>query len=464
MHGAQTMLIRALGNRVEVHDAPEPVLQALRTELTLSNPRYIGAVRSGKTPIGIDKVLRYYTAARDERHNGLQMRIPAACAGIAARLAKRHNVRWELKTDVRTVRPVPFQFHGALRLYQVAAVADVMRYDHGILHAPTGSGKTVMGCAAIAERGQPAMIVVHNRMLQAQWLEAIQRWLGLDAALIGGDRPTDINAAAGRPVIVAIINSLSNCAGHLHEGIGHLIVDECHRCPAESYARTLRRFDCRYRLGLSATPYRRDGLDDAIKWALGRIVKVARGPLVAAGAVLPAAVRQIGTQFTTEIDASEHYQAAVAELTLDPQRNQDIVREARLEGQTVIVLSDRRAHVEELARLIPCAVTLHGQLGAVARRKAEARITDGTPCTIVATTQLIGEGFDLPAAQTLILATPIKWSGRLLQAMGRVLRPSDGKTAGQIVDFCDWRVPVLAAGARARAQTYAQLAQDERGS
>lgn len=459
------MLIHATGKCVEVHGATPAVLRELQSVLTLPNPAYIGAIRGGKVPIGIDKVVRYYRKGDEEG----SLVLPSACAGLAAAAARRHGVEWTLTKELRELRPVGFALRGELRLYQVAASAQVQRYDHGVLDAPTGSGKTVIGCALIAARQQPALVIVHSRLLQEQWVDAARDFLGLegnDIGLIGGDHPTDINAAVGRPLLIGIINTVHQVAELVAPHVGHVIVDECHRVVAPTYMQTLRHFDCRYRLGLSATPYRRDGLDDVIKWLLGPVTKVQRAPLVASGAVLPAAVEQIATDFETDIDGSEHYQAVIGDLVLDDRRNTLIADKAlhctTVDG-VVIVLSDRKDHVETLGDRTRAAV-LHGGLTAARRYEAELQIKAGRARVICATTQLIGEGYDLPAAGTLILATPIKFSGRLLQAIGRVLRPAPGKTAGRIVDFCDWRVPVLAAGARARAKVYRELALAERGS
>jgi superfamily II DNA or RNA helicase len=453
---AADMKILALGNRVEVYDAPPLAARELRTRLTLPNPRYIGAVRAGKVPIGIEKVLKYYSEPTSQC-----LVLPAACAGLATGAAKRHGVKYVLEAENRVLPTVGLEFRGVLRLYQTGAVAELGLFDHGVLDAPTGSGKTVMGCARIADVDQPTLVVVHNKLLQRQWVKAARKFLGVEASTLGGDKPTGWRGA----VNVAIVNSLRKCANALAPKVGHLVVDECHRVAARSYWRALERFDCKYRTGLSATAYRRDGLDEAIQWALGRIVKVERAGLVRGGSVLPAEVVQRATHFETNIDASEHYQAVIEELVRDSDRNGGIAQEVFTQGGVVtLIMSDRAAHCDELAHRIPGAVSLHAQLRAAPRRQAEAALCSGADRLVVcATTQLIGEGFDLPRADVLMLATPIKFSGRLLQAIGRVLRPSEGKMAGRIVDFCDWSVPVLAAGARARMKTYKQLALDERG-
>ena len=451
------MRIEHKTGRVEVYAVGVHALRELRANLTTPNPKYLGAIRAGKKPIGIPQVLKFYDG------DGEHLTIPAGCVGMAVAAADRHGEPLECIVGMDVQHEVDFSFAGRLRLYQMAALAQVTARDFGVLEAPTGSGKTVMGCAAIAQRRQPTLIVVHNKMLQAQWVEAVGQFLGVPVSeikTIGGGREFPVYSPR---VTVAIINSLAKCAEEIAPHIGHLVVDECHRVPAASYWRTLEHFGCRYRLGLSATPYRRDELDDAIQWALGPITTVERELLVRSGHVLPTDVEQVGTDFESDVDPREHYQAVISEVIADARRNMQIVDAAgrAIADGVVLVLSDRVDHLEGLHWYM-CeggAVLLHGGLGAAARREAVAALP--TARIILATTQMVGEGFNLPAATTAILATPIKWSGRLLQAIGRVLRPAPGKTAGKIIDFCDWKVPVLASGARSRTKVYRQLRESE---
>jgi superfamily II DNA or RNA helicase len=83
---------------------------------------------------------------------------------------------------------------------------------------------------------------------------------------------------------------------------------------------------------------------------------------------------------------------------------------------------------------------------------------------LVATGQLIGEGFDCPALSTLFLATPIRFSGRVLQYLGRVLRPAPGKEKARVYDYVDENVGVLVNAARARARAYGLAEKDRQES
>jgi superfamily II DNA or RNA helicase len=72
---------------------------------------------------------------------------------------------------------------------------------------------------------------------------------------------------------------------------------------------------------------------------------------------------------------------------------------------------------------------------------------------LVSTLQLIGEGFDCPGLSTLVLATPIKFEGRLLQVVGRIMRPAEGKRA-RVIDYVDERIPVLRRSAATRRKVF----------
>ena len=86
--------------------------------------------------------------------------------------------------------------------------------------------------------------------------------------------------------------------------------------------------------------------------------------------------------------------------------------------------------------------------------KVLQRINSGQVKAVIATGQLIGEGFDCKDLTTLFLATPIKFSGRLLQYLGRVLRPATGKKYARVYDYVDVHVETLLKAADARQRVY----------
>ena len=188
-------------------------------------------------------------------------------------------------------------------------------------------------------------------------------------------------------------------------------------------------FDSKFMLGLSATPWRNDRLTRLIYWHLGdRVHEIERTALMDSGDVLRAEVIIRETDFVSSWDASENYSQMLSELTQDRERNEqiinDVMREASNGGGVCLVLSDRKAHCEAMAGMLLnrgiSADVLTGDLSDKARKDIVGQLNDGRVKILIATGQLIGEGFDAPILSTLFLATPIKFDGRLLQYLGRV--------------------------------------------
>jgi len=125
----------------------------------------------------------------------------------------------------------------------------------------------------------------------------------------------------------------------------------------------------------------------------------------------------------------------------------------------VLVLTDRVEHAETLAALCSSTcntVLLHGGLKAAERRKAMAHAKAGAEVT-VATTGILGEGIDADAWRTLVMALPMSGRGsRLTQAIGRIMRPAEGKSAATVIDIVDEH-PMALGAAKSRKAAYKRL-------
>ncbi|MEW6429177.1 MAG: DEAD/DEAH box helicase [Thermodesulfobacteriota bacterium] len=429
--------------------APPPLVARLKEALTFPNPRYVAAKKYSRW-IGkkLQPTLSFY------REDALGLHFPRGFAAESVRICRAVTGGRPEIDDRRTqCPPVALEFTGRLRPYQQAAVAALLRREFGVLEAATGSGKTVIALAAIAAREQPTLIVVHTKELLYQWQERIASFLGIEAGLIG-----DGHAEVGA-VTVGIVNSIKKSAPDLAKKTGMLVVDECHRVPASLFTEVVTAFACRYMLGLSATAFRSDGLSRLITYYLGEVShRVDQQMLEESGAILRPAYLQKPTAFTCRYRGD--YQELLKKLTADPGRNRqivaDIVQACRETKSTVLVVSDRVAHCELLERMLQAegiaTILLTGQLAAGQRQEAVQRIGQGRAEAVIATIQLIGEGFDCAGLDTLFLTTPIKFSGRLLQVVGRILRPAAGKTA-TVHDYVD-QVGVLRKSALLRRSLF----------
>ncbi|MDZ7642486.1 MAG: DEAD/DEAH box helicase [Desulfurivibrio sp.] len=425
--------------------AGDGLLATLKAELTLENPKYRDARKYGRW---IGKQLKPRLYFYQQTPDGLLF--PRGFARRAAHYCQQATGHPPLIEDRR--RELPFlelNFQGELRPYQEEARADILSRDFGILEAGTGSGKTVVACGIIAARQQPTIILVHTKELLYQWADRIQQFLGYQPGLLG-DGQREI-----KPLTVAIVNSARSRLAELPGHFGQLCVDECHRVPAALFTDVVTAFDCRYMLGLSATAYRRDGLTRLINYYLGeRVHRIETDELQRSGAILKAELIQRPTAFRYPYRGN--YQALLKALTGDRERNRliagDIAAEAAEPG-TILVVSDRVQHCETLAaRLAELGVSNRALTGATPAEERNQLVKDlqqGEVRVLISTVQLIGEGFDCPGLRCLFLTTPIKFTGRLLQVVGRILRPAADKKP-RVYDYVD-PVGVLGYSAQSRA-------------
>jgi superfamily II DNA or RNA helicase len=332
---------------------------------------------------------------------------------------------------------------------QQQAVEAMQPFDLGIFVAPPGSGKTVLGAYMAALRGVNTLVLVHRKPLLDQWRSQLQRFLGLGAkevGQIGGGR----QKATGC-IDVAMIQSLASREGvsDLVGQYGQVIIDECHHAPALNFERVMREVRAKHVLGLTATPYRRDGLPRLLHFQCGPVRFQARR---GSGGEEPAFTSRLvvrETRFNGQGTIQDLYGALVA----DPFRNDLIIRDVRRtleEGRSPIVLTERREHLDLLAGGLRDAarhvVVLHGGVSAKLRRAALERlgqVPPDEPRLILATGRYIGEGFDDPRLDTLFMAMPIAWKGTLIQYAGRLHREHPGKCEVRIYDYLDDSLPVF---------------------
>lgn len=337
-----------ISNDLRITGAPESLLQKIRSTFTLENPAYLDNAKMGRWQGRTDHWLTFY-----ENHPG-GLTIPRGSMGLLLSFCKELGIRYEIEDKRLTIPEVAFTFAGILKPYQQQAATDILSRDFGVLQAPTGSGKTIMALAFIAERRQPSLVIVHNKELLNQWIERIETFLNIPRADIGviGDGKMKI----GDKITVGIINSIYPIAGSVKRHFGDIIVDECHRCPSRTFTEAVTAFDSRFMLGLSATPYRRDGLTALIGWHLGRKVEVKQGELTERDIIQDVQIITRETNFTSDHDASEEYTRMLSELTEDESRNRlivaDIIKETSNGGGVCLALSDRKTHCETIKAML----------------------------------------------------------------------------------------------------------------
>ena len=376
--------------------------------------------------------------------------LPRGCLDAAMDLLRDNGIQCELRDERLAGAPVSMTFAGTLRTDQAAAVTAMIRHDIGVLCAPTAFGKTVTAAAMIARRGVNTLVLVHRAELLRQWQQRLCVFLA-----VGNDIVGTIGGGKAKPtgtIDIAVMQSLSR-QGEISERVehyGHIIVDECHHLSAFSFEAILKRVKAKYVLGLTATPIRRDGQQPIIFMQCGPIRHTAERPK-GAPRVLTVVPRFLSSAIELQPEAG--IQDVFRHLSNDTARTEAIAAEivkGYLEGQKLLVLTERTDHLgairTALGEQVGNLFVLHGRLPKKQRagliHELEALPGDA-PRVLLATGKLVGEGFDHPPLDTLLLALPISWQGTLQQYAGRLHREHATKSATKIIDFVDTGHPAL---------------------
>jgi superfamily II DNA or RNA helicase len=359
-----------------------------------------------------------------------------------------------------------FSLRADLSDRQQSALDALSPHDLGVLVAPPGSGKTVIACGVIARRRLPTLIVVDRQPLVEQWRERLGEHLGMaskEIGQLGGGR----NKAKGT-IDIAMAQSLARREdlGEIAKAYGLVIVDECHHVPAVTFERVVRQMPVRHWLGLTATPYRRDHLEKLITMYCGA-ERHRMTPDDDEGLRVERVLVTHTTGHEQPSDEELSIQAVFRSLVEDTERSRQICGDvaAAVEVQrNCLVLTQWTEHLEslfgELQRLGIEAIVMRGGMGKKARASASAAMqaqASAGGLALLATGSFLGEGFDLPELDTLYLAFPLAFKGRIVQYVGRVLRPMSGKSRVEVHDYVDINVPVLARMQAKRLPAYASL-------
>jgi len=363
------------------------------------------------------------------------------------------------------------EFSGTLSESQVNAVSLLKKNDIGILMAPPGAGKTVMACALMAERKVSTLILVHRQPLMEQWRERIETFLGFSKKEIG-----NLSGAKKKmtgKLDLAMLQSLSKIEDltEIAQSYSQIIIDECHHIPAASFEDILKQLPARFVVGLTATPYRKDGLEKILFQQCGPI-RHEFDDIDANNLQKNVTIHETGFRLSAEVGHHPAYHELIQLLTSNEARNKKIIGHtlnAISEGRFPLLISDRKEHLDTLEKLVGEKVSaeelkiirLDGDLSNKQRRVAMMNLHElrNANCQVLlmSSASLIGEGFDLPALDTLILATPLSFEGRMIQYAGRIHRKSEGKTDVRMIDYLDSSVAMLVKMHRNRLKAYKQM-------
>ncbi|MED5374613.1 MAG: DEAD/DEAH box helicase family protein [Myxococcota bacterium] len=346
---------------------------------------------------------------------------------------------------------------GALQAWQQAG-------RRGVVSLPTGSGKSFVAELCIAACQRPTLVVAPTIDLVNQWAMNLQAAFGGPIGVLGGGQHE-----LG-PITVSTYDSAYLHMERYGDRFGLVVFDEVHHLPADAYAQIAELMLAPFRLGLSATIERPDGLHERLDRLVGprvyeksiselsgrvladyRIERIGvcltdqehqrylecratfRGFIASRGIRLggqsgwghflrEAARSKAGrAAFKAHLESRRLMHATGAKLdALD-----EILAEHR--GQRCIVFTNDNATVYTISRDfgIPC---ITHQTGAAERREVLEGFGEGR-YTAVVTSRVLNEGVDIPAAEVGVVLSGTSTVREHVQRLGRILRPKEGKQA-----------------------------------
>ena len=405
--------------------------------------------------------------------------LPRGCEEAAVDFFKSNGVEVGIEDKTNPGQRIDVEFMGSLYEEQQRAIEALEAHRCGTLYATTAFGKTVTAAALIARKKVNTLILVHTKALLDQWRERLEEYLSTDF------QPEQQSKGRGRRKKFQQFGALSSIENTLNGKIdiallqscmsdnevkpfvhhyGMVIVDECHHAPAVNFERVLREVNASYVYGLTATPIRKDGHQPIIFMQCGEI----RYTVDSKSQQSKQSFRRLLIpRFTSHRNLKAdggNYAQVIDELIENGSRNKlilDDVASNLSEDRTPIILTARTAHVdllaEECRKICPNVIRLVGNDSAKAKREVMAQLShvpDDEPLVVVATGKYVGEGFDLPRLDSLMLALPVSWKGLIAQYTGRLHRNYPGKNETRIYDYIDLRVPVCDSMYRKRLHGY----------
>ena len=391
------------------------------------------------------------------------IRIPRGLRDNLCTSCKEAGIEYEIIDHREKGRPIRVAFNGDLKTQQDLAAQRLLAFDHGVLSAATAFGKTVVCSYLIAERKVNTLILLQSKDLLEQWVDELNKFLIID------EEPPIYKTKSGREkrrnsvigilhgnkntltgiIDVAMIGSIYS-KGKFNELInsyGMVLMDECHHCGSNTSIEVMQKVNARYIYGVSATPKRGDHLEKIIFMLLGPI----RHSYTAKERAAEQGIgHYVYPRYTRVIDTNESktdINGAYALISMNSARNEMILEDTRTcvkEGRTPVILTRYKEQAKYLYDHLQGdadnVFILYGDNSDKENREVRRRLKEvpkDQSMILVATGQKIGEGFDYPRLDTLMLAAPVSFSSRLEQYIGRLNRDYDGKTEVIVYDYVD---------------------------
>lgn len=413
--------------------------------------------------------------------------IPRGCLDDLKVLLDEAEISYSLTDKRQAGRSIDVSFNGDLYPEQAQAAERMLFYENGILSATTAFGKTVVGAYLIAQRKVNTLILVHTVEIMHNWIRDLSKFLSINEPFPTYTTPkgrvklrdsvigilSSQKDASGGIVDIAMITSLgrNDDINPIVQNYGMVIMDECHHSAAYTYESVLRAVTAKYVYGMTATATRMDGQ--------ARKIFMQFGPVRHKYTAKDRAEKQgighfVYPRFTKIVDLDDNENRHISDcfdlVRKSEIRNLQIVADTIdcvKKGRTPLVMTKSREHAQVLYEKLQGAANHIFLLRGGGSLKERATIREkmlavgrGETLIVVAIGQYIGEGFNYPRLDTLLLTMPISFEGNVEQYVGRLNRDYEGKKDVIIFDYIDQHIPKLERMYHKRLRTYRKIGFD----
>ncbi|MEK7162181.1 MAG: DEAD/DEAH box helicase [Patescibacteria group bacterium] len=438
------------------------LIHFLKEKLNFISTEYLTKKRLGKS---VYKVQKFFKLLEEDGDNIL---LPRGFLTQLISFLRDNRIAYQLKDKRPQIPEVKFTSNIKLLPAQQPIVTKALEVDSGVIVAPSGSGKTIIGLEIIAQRKLPALILVHRKQLLDQWIERMQSFLGIPKKDIG--QYYSVKKKTGEEITVAMMQTLVRVDNftELQNKFGTIIVDECHHIPAKTFREVISQLNPKYIYGLTATPKRKHNDESLIYMFIGDIIaQMEQSPEIKAETATlsykPVKTQIIVRETNLEVPfkfTTDNFQLLAKLICFDTNRNQMIVKdimEQTSQSKKVLFLSERRDHLEILNLYLKgqCEIiTISGEDSNAKRAIKLKQIHTGHYQAILSTGQFFGEGLDIPNIDCLIIAFPFSFEGKLIQYIGRMRGKDNQKT---IIDYEDKKIAFLERQFKLRKRYYNKI-------
>ena len=450
----------------------------LRNMATLSNPKFYENRAMGYSNYDTPSAL-----CLAEDVDGY-VRLPRGLFESLKDRCEKAGISMEVTDRRQSGRPIRASFQGELRLQQQLASQQLLSHDNGILEAATAFGKTVVGAYLIAQNAVSTLILVPTKELALQWKEKLLTFLSFEEDLPVRVTPSGRRKKAdscigmrmsGKTDALYGIVDIALAGSINHDGVvdpairqyGQILVDEAHHGAALTMQQILAASPARYVYGMTATLARNDQLETITRWMIGPVRHTFSARERAQDQGIAHLVRPRFTRTSAPDADTLDFLGASELIRKDPARNAMIEGDARTclkEGRSVLILSKYKDQAktlwEDLQGDAQHVFLLFGDNTTkenAEQEEALRQVPANESLLLVATAQKVGEGFDCPRLDTLLLVSPVSGEAALTQYVGRLNRDYETKKDVIVYDYVDRNLPVLDRMYQKRLRIYKKI-------